>query len=324
MTSMHVYGWNQGVGGTFWYRISEPLRGLGILGHEWGHGPEMTDWVLDKHDTILTHMLHEERASEAWEKIARRNRHRLIIDVDDDVWNFDPRTDSHKAWSRDMLLRLQNNIAMADVVTTPSVHLGNLLTDLNPNVKVLPNYVPEWLLRHPMPRAPWFKLGYQGARQHAVDVQEIATDVHQFLSRHRKASIHIWGELDPIGWPAGRVHRTRWNASVPDYYRSLNMSVGIGPLADIPFNYAKSGIRAVEYAALGIPAMLTDVPAYREFVTDGWTGWLVPMGEAWIERLEWAYNNRDQVNAMGVVARRNAQEWTTEANAWKWEAAYRG
>lgn len=322
MTS--VYGWNQGVGGTFWYRIAEPLRGLSMLGHQTSTGAQMTDRVLSEHDTVLCHMLHEERASEAWEKIARRNQHRLVIDVDDDVWNFDPRTDSHRAWTRDMLLRLQNNIAAADLVTTPSFHLADLLSELNPNVKVLPNYVPEWLLRHSPRRPPWFKLGYQGARQHFLDLQEIAGDVDQFLRRHRRTSVHIWGELDPIGWPVGRVHRTRWNASVPDYYRSLTMTVGLGPLANIPFNYAKSAVRAVEYAALGIPAMLTDVPVYREYVEDGFTGWLIPMGDPWIDRLEWAYQNRDQVDAMGKLSRKMAENWTTEANAWKWEGAYRG
>jgi glycosyltransferase involved in cell wall biosynthesis len=321
MTS--IYGWNQGVGGTYWYRIREPLRGLGTLGHQWGTGPQMTDWTLEHHDTIVAHMLHEERASEAWEKIARRNQHKLVIDVDDDVWNFDPRTDSHKAWSREMLLRLQNNIAMADVVTTPSAHLAHLLSELNPNVKILPNYVPEWVLSHRsgMNRRG-FVMGYQGARQHAVDLQEIAVDVRTILDRHRKSRVRIYGELNPVGWP--RLDRQPWQPDVPTYYRSLHMTIGLGPLADIPFNYAKSAVRAVEYAALGIPAMLTDVPVYREYVTEGFTGWLIPMGESWVDRLEWAYQNRDQVEAMGKLARRQAENWTTEANAWKWEAAYRG
>lgn len=323
MTSMKIYGWSNGEGGTHWYRIAEPLRGLGDLGHQWGTGPEMTDWVLDNHDTIITHMLNEERGSEAWEKIARRNQHRLIIDVDDDVWNFDPRTDSHRAWSDDRLLRLQNNIACADLVTTPSDHLADILSELNPNVAVLPNCVPAWLLkvRPFVPRR--FTMGYQGARQHAVDLQDIAMDIHAMFSRHEKARLHIWGELDPVGWNRRQIMRTSWNADVPSYYRSLAMSVGLGPLADIPFNYAKSAIRAVEYAALGIPAMLTDVPAYRPYVSSE-TGWLIPMGDRWIDRLEWAYENRGEIAVMGQRARIAARNWTTEANAKKWEDAYRG
>jgi hypothetical protein len=322
---LRVYGWNTGAGGTFWYRISEPLRGLALRGHQTASGARLDDGVLDEFDTILAHTLHEERASEAWEKIARRNRHRLVLDVDDDVWNFDPRTDTHRFWTDKRLLRLQTNIAMADVVTTPSEHLADILSALNHNVVVLPNYVPEWLLSHnPYNPRQTFVMGYQGARQHTIDVQTIGQDVWTILRRHRRARVHLWGELNPLGWPEGRVIRTPWQSDIPAYYRSLSMTVGLGPLADVAFNYAKSAIRAVEYAALGIPAMLTDVPVYREYVHPGYSGWLIPPGETWLDTLEWAYSNREKVSVMGQCARGYAKDWTTEKNAYKWEVAYRG
>ena len=323
--SLRVYGWNAGAGGTFWYRIAEPLRGLQLRGHHVASGAQLSDATLDEFDTILVHMLHEQPASEAWEKIARRNRHRLVIDVDDDVWNFDSRTDTHRYWTDERLRQLQTNIAMADIVTTPSDYLADILTELNPNVVVLPNCVPEWLLTYePVRPRQRFVMGYQGARQHTVDVQTIGQDVWQILHRHRNARVRLWGELDPLGWPAGRVIRTPWNTDIPSYYRSLTMTIGLGPLADIPFNYAKSSIRAIEYAALGFPCILTNVPAYRPYVAHQSTGFLVPPGEPWFPYLEWAYNRRDQLAAMGKAARSCAHNWTTEMNAHRWEDAYRG
>lgn len=323
MTS--VYGWNQGVGGTFWYRIAEPLRGLQGLGHETDCGPVLNDEILSQYETVLVHMLHDERGSEAWEKLARGGSHRLVFDIDDDVWNFGNHTDTRDHWTRERLLRLQNNIAMADVVTTPSDYLAGLLTQLNDNVHVLPNCVPEWLLTHtPVEYRTKFVIGYQGARQHTADLRTIADDIHQMLIRHRNARVQLWGELNPIGWPDGRVVRIPWNTDIPKYYCSLAMTIGIGPLADTPFNYAKSAIRAVEYAALGIPAMLSDFPQYRPYVHDGWTGWLMPLGESWLERLEWAYRNRAQVKLMGETARKMAENWTTERNAHRWQEAYHG
>lgn len=322
MTS--VYGWNQGTGGTHWYRIAEPLRGIALHGWETGTGPEMTVQIAEKYETIVTHILHDETASQGWEALARHGKNRLVMDVDDDVWNFDPNTDTHRYWTPDRLLRLQNNMAMADLITTPSPYLAGLIEEeFKRPVAVLPNYVPQWLLTHkPVQYRTKFVMGYQGARQHTVDLRTIAQDVYFMLSRKRRASVHLWGELNPIGWPIGRVHRTPWQTDIPSYYRSLAMTIGLGPLADIPFNYAKSAVRAVEYAALGIPAMVTDVPAYRGFVHDGWTGWLVPMGASWYERLDWAYRNRNQVQLMGETARRLAQEWTTETNAHRWIEAY--
>lgn len=322
---MHVYGWNQGTGGTFWYRISEPLRGLTLRGHQTSTGSVMDDRILATHDTIVTHTLHDERGSEAWLKICDRGQHRTIIDIDDDVWNFHPSTDAFDYWTRERLHRLQNNIASASLVTTPNPRLANILRHLNANVAVLGNYVPEWLLSHnPRRILGKFVIGYQGARQHMVDLRTIADDIGIFLYRHQKARLNLYGELNPIGWPEGRVIRTPWNSDIPEYYRSLQMTIGIGPLADVPFNHMKSAIRAVEYAALGFPSILTDVDIYREYVIPDVTGWLIGPGEPWLPRLEYAFKRPELLTTMGKQARRRAHAWTTEANAHRWEDAYRG
>ncbi len=320
---LRVYGWTQGAGGTYWYRIAEPFRGLTLLGHHTSTGAHLNDEIVDASDVIVVHMLHEQYASNAWQKLARlKHRKTLVLDIDDDVWNFDPRTDTHRFWTDERLLRLQSNIAVADIVTTPSEYLADILRPLNPNTVVLGNYVPRWLLSHRPVRPAKFTIGYQGARQHTLDLQEIAPDVWEFLNRHRRTRVHIYGELNPVGWP--RVIRTPWNPCVPDYYRSLSMTVGIGPLAPIPFNYAKSAVRAVEYAALGIPCILSDVPAYRPYVHPRYSGWLIPHGAPWLDVLEYAYAHPEKLAGMGQTGRRMAMDWTTERNAHRWESVYRG
>lgn len=327
MTSLSVYGWSQGVGGTHWYRIAEPLRGLTLRGHYTNTGPTLDPYVIENHQIILTHMLHEESGSQAWQKIARYGTNKLVIDVDDDVWNFDSRTDTSRFWTDERLLRLQNNIACAHLVTTPNERLAEILSELNPNVAVLRNYVPDWLTREPrrMQESRKFTIGYQGARQHSVDLQTIGHDLWRVLGWSR-TRLRIYGELNPLGLPPGKVVRVPWNADVPTYYRSLQMTVGIGPLVDIPFNYAKSNIRAVEYAALGIPAILTDVPEYRRVVIEGVTGMLVPMNSpsGWYEHLEWAYRHPEEMRTMGKHARMASPQLTTEFNSYRWEDAYRG
>ncbi len=322
-TPLSVYGWNGGTGGTFWYRISEPLRGLASLGHHTSTGPALTNRVLDEHNTILAHLLHGEEESVAWQELAERGTHRLIIDVDDDVWNFHHSTATKNHWTDERLLRLQNNIACANLVTTPNRALGEHLEALNGAVSVLPNTVPAWLIGHrSLIKSERFSLGYQGARQHSHDMQVIGGDLYTFLSRHRSARLRIYGELNPLGLPPGRVIRFPWVHDVSTYYRSLQMSVMIGPLADVPFNYGKSSVRALEACALGIPPMLTDVPVYREIITSGWNGWLIPHGESWLPYMEWAFSNRDQVAEMGDLARKSVSWMTTEAMAHRVESEY--
>ncbi len=326
-TQLRVYGWNRGYGGTFWYRISEPLRGLATLGHQTSTGPALSDAVLEQNNTILAHLLHGEQESETWQRLAERGSHRLILDVDDDVWNFHHTTATRNHWTDERLLRLQNNIACASLVTTPNRALARLLHELNPNVAVIPNTVPGWLLSYRrrydyVKASSRFALGYQGARQHTNDFREIGTDLATLLARHRSVRLRIYGELDPIGFPPGRVIRFDWQHDVPTYYRDLNMTVMIGPLADIPFNYGKSSIRALEACALGIPAMLTDVPEYRNVIRHDHNGWLIPHGESWYPTMEWARTHREEVEEMGRMARGSVAHLTTEAMATTVESEY--
>jgi hypothetical protein len=69
----------------------------------------------------------------------------------------------------------------------------------------------------------------------------------------------------PRGWSAYprfvewlRGERSRWD-------------VAVGPLADTTFNRSKSDLKFLEYSALGLPGVYSDVPAFAT-VVDGVTG----------------------------------------------------
>lgn len=323
MTPTKVYGWNQGTGGTFWYRIAEPLRGLALAGHQTATGPVLTDEIVDEYDFIHTHLLHDERGSEAWEKLAnRRGAPFLSLDVDDLAWAFERHTDTYTYWTPARIERLMKNIRLADVVTTPNQMLADELRTYNPNVVVVGNYVPEWVLGLSTYRpVTKYEFGFQGARQHTEDLQIIGYDMLRILRQHRNVRVKLYGELDPRGWPDGRVIRTPWQSDVPTYYRSLSFHAGLAPLRVTRFNLAKSALRAVEYAALGIPIIASKNTVYDDVVQEGATGWLVDDTE-WYECLRWTYQNQDLAKGMGVTARRHAASWTTEANTIRWQRVF--
>jgi glycosyltransferase involved in cell wall biosynthesis len=62
--------------------------------------------------------------------------------------------------------------------------------------------------------------------------------------------------------------------------------IAIAPLADTPFNRCKSAIKALDYAALGLPVLASDRAVYRGTLADGPGGRLVPDTEnAWFVAL---------------------------------------
>jgi glycosyltransferase involved in cell wall biosynthesis len=327
---MNIYGWVRSTGGVSHYRIREPFRGLALLGHTVTHGVELDLTTINHYDVIVTSVFGEEEASEGWELLARMpNRPKMVYDIDDNVWNFRPGMHQSEYWNDEELLRnVQSCIACADVVTTPSENLAEYLTPLNPNVHVLPNYVPEWLTQVQPTFPPRFTVGYQGGDTHRYDIGSIAPQILRFLGDHPKTNLSVWGAgaYDSILFKH-RINVVPWNRNIRDYYMSLAMTIGLAPLEAVPFNNYKSAIKVVEYAALGIPSIATASPTYTNTVIDGTTGILVPpfrnQNRLWHDALELYYADPLSRMKMGNDARRIAKEqWTTERNAHRWEKVY--
>lgn len=331
---MNIYGFAPVSGACHWYRIREPLRALGGMGHVTEFGDTLTEEIVRRNDTIIAHLLHDEQASQAWQWLSDANQHRLVLDIDDNVWAWPEGTEHKQYWTEERLLRLELNLELAHLVTTPSKVLADTLAfgrGVDPHkIAILPNYIPRWVLDIPYSQPEHFTLGYQGAPQgvHQFDLDIIQTELFTFLDKCPDARLLFFGQpqaLDGAGPFASRVDFVPWTPVIPDYYRSLHaMTIGMAPLASSPFTDSKSAVRAAEFHALGIPAVYSDVPPYRNWVAHRATGYLANYIQDWRKHLIKMYRNRELVTLLSVRAREAAHAWTIESNAWKWEQALQG
>lgn len=333
-----VYAWSPGRGGVHHHRIAEPLRVLGEHGWNVGHGTVLSNEILSSVDTVLVHTIHGERESEAWEDLARLGTHRLVYDVDDWMWDPDYRP-FRDHYTRPVLDRLFRNVSLAHVVTTPAPAIADYLARHNPNVHVVPNTVPGRLfdpygpvtytsIRRRHLDAP--AIGWQISDSHIGDVTpDVTSGVARFLARHQNWRVHTYGALSftPGPWmdPA-MVSHTAWTVDLDAYYRSMDLTIGLGPARNTAFNRGKSALRAIEYAALGVVAVLPDLPIYRGWVDNGTTGRLIPRSSQPARTLAGILNelasDRSGLEAMAAAARRRAESWTTEANIGRWVQAW--
>ena len=86
------------------------------------------------------------------------------------------------------------------------------------------------------------------------------------------ASFNIDGvELEAISWSE--------NTEVDDLTR---IDIGLYPLPDEPWVYGKSGLKALQYMALGIPTVASAVGMNFKVIEDGVSGFLVKNDREWI------------------------------------------
>jgi len=99
---------------------------------------------------------------------------------------------------------------------------------------------------------------------------------------------------------AAEVHPMVPVGRYPARLARLGFDIAVAPLVDHPFNRAKSALKLLEYGALALPVVASDIEPYRSAP-------VIRVGddpEAWIEALRSIARSSDGGRARGVELRR--------------------
>jgi glycosyltransferase involved in cell wall biosynthesis len=93
------------------------------------------------------------------------------------------------------------------------------------------------------------------------------------------------------------------------------IDIGLYPLPNEEWVYGKSGLKALQYMALGIPTIATAIGANFRVIEDGKSGFLVKSEEEWLERLEQLMKDANLRRAIGAKARERVESlYSVKAN----------
>lgn len=321
---MKIKGFARQFDGGGYYRMRLPLDELAKHGHETSYEPARSDLAAHDADIVVGQLIggHNYPAviHQWWRQLFRDSK--LVYELDDDPFEIECHNPAAAAYgSRVAQDSIAHCIEIAALVTASTEPLAEQMRKINPNVVVLKNRIDEHMLSIERPRRDKLTIGWAGGASHREDIKVCSYGLRKTLERFDVEAHFIGPDFtDLIRKP---VRHTPWCATTTDYYRLLDFDIGLAPLAPTVFAQSKSHIKALEYAALGIPVIASDVAPYRDFVIDGVTGWLVRRDHEWAVRLRELICDEAMRTEMGAKAKALAAEWTIQ-NGWQeWESAYR-
>lgn len=313
-----VFGWMADRAGCGYYRIAQPLTQLAATGHDTWHHTVMPDHHT-RYNVIIGQRVAQPGPTTTWQNLARAGQQFLVYELDDDLLNVDhTSTEAHAFFSQPHIREnIARNASMASAVTVSTEPLAERMRVFNPNVHVVPNFIPAWLLDHTPPRNDGpVTIGWGGSGTHNMDFAEAAPQLRRFLDRNPHTEFHAIG-TDYGTWmklPQDRCRFTPWVADVEDFYRTIDYDIAIAPLRPHVFNQSKSYIKYLETAALGIPMITSETGPYAEAIQHGVTGFLVKRDHDWAAYLRALTNDAEMRHEMGAAAKAWARTKTIEGN----------
>jgi glycosyltransferase involved in cell wall biosynthesis len=318
-TPLRVWGWSADSGGCQAYRIRFPFYALRELRPDLtlGYGTIIKPEARELADVVIGQRVCNPRPSSLWQRWAREGQKKLVYELDDDLWNVDPANEKAYYFFGDRTIRenLTKNIQVSHVVTVSTPELAQMVhyQTGHGNIHVVPNAVPSWLLDHEAERN--HHVGWGGSPTHHGDFGLLRHGLRKFLQCNPSKTFHTIG-MDYGSWmrlPEKQCHFTKWVPTPEDFFRTIDYSVGVAPLADNIFNHSKSDIKFLELAALGIPTIASDVAPYRS-IKDGDTGFLVENGHQWSRLLKASVEQPEEFQRVGDAAKEYVRDNRTTAH----------
>lgn len=330
---LDAFGWLADRTGCGTIRLMQPLTALREKGYNTDFNEKIVADASELPKTLIGQRVCKDGPSDLWFHIAvKKDRPRTVYEVDDDLWNIDPSNVKAFKWfvggvddqgqRHKVGVNIVRNVALADVVTTTTEPLAEILRMMNPNVTVVPNYIPRWVTEFERPRRENLTVGWGGSSSHDMDWAYSGPHIRRYLERNPKIDFRLIGGRrgEQIGFPNERVSATGWIDSVESYWRTVDYDIGVIPLRPHVFNQSKSHLKFLENAALGIPTVAADAGPYSSSIEHGKTGFLVKRDHEWGKYLHMLANDEAMREEIGANARIWAKTQILEDHVDEWES----
>ncbi|MFM5247446.1 glycosyltransferase [Aeromonas caviae] len=223
---------------------------------------------------------------ESWLVKWRAAGGRFIYEIDDDLLDADGLIQRGFKGDTELLVQKVRWLASnADIVMVSTSELMKVFSAYNSQVHLVPNFLDEELWRIGKPKLTGkgiyqrkegdpIRIGYIGTPTHVADLEMIADAMKKIEKEFGdKIEIEVIGGFQntkPLfGKRVGLPKNNDYPSFVNWLQKRVHWDIGIIPLVDDKFNKSKSHLKFLEYSALKLPVIVSNVETYSNICKQG-------------------------------------------------------
>lgn len=251
---------------------------------------------------------------------------KVIIDMDDDLSEIHPKNPSYDFYNKpyrnaEFMIEACNK---ADLITTTTEALLEKYASHGRGV-LIPNCIPERFLKIERSNNDVVQVGWAGwVATHPEDLQITHGAVNEAIAKQQACYVAIGDkdQFNKLGIKLREPHRWVPGVEFDEYPETVSqLDIGIVPLKDTAFNRAKSWLKALEYASLGVAPVVSPTPDNLKLVEEG-AAYVARTPKAWKDVVRNLIIKEEERLDLSTRARSIASNWTIEKNSWRWTEAW--
>lgn len=291
-------------------------------------------------DIVIWHPVHYDHTLDFFMEMRAGHDKPFLVETDDNYIDVPQWNEGFHSYSPNSAYRRTalETIRHADglIVTTP--HLREIYSRFNDTIHIVENSLDFKGDRRfvgwdhvSVRKHRGVRMGWIGGRSHFADLMMAAPILREVLERNPDASLTLVNSaLKPSCEATGKRYPfDALKVSCPDRSVSINryapfaasfgFDIGIAPLVDCNFNRSKSNLRWLEYSALKIPTVASNVGHFAYTLKHGVDGYLASGDIGWMESLNALIRDTALRERMGATAyRRVKRDFNVSKNAAKY------
>ena len=235
---------------------------------------------------------------------------KIIYDFDDAIWMKDPAGEQGIIGRLKWQQKVGSICRWAYKVSCGNSYLADYARQFNPNTVINPTTLDTDLLHNQVRdqnQAGPPVIGWTGTHTTLRHLDLVWPVLERLEREGQEFVFHVISNEPPVytGLRSLRYSPWRKQTEIPDL---LQFNLGLMPLVDDPWARGKCAFKALQYMALGMPALVSPVGMNTEVVQDGTNGFVCATDEEWYQALRRLLASQPERARQGAAARRTIVE----------------